>query len=138
MLGVEDIYVRAAGSRSVTTTPVALLGPLLVAVIVKVTLVFRFGLVLSTLLVMAMSAATGVMVALALLLPAAGSGWFSAVLVAVFVVAALVFTVTVIPSVALAPLARAPMVQVPATYVVPTLGAADTKVRPAGSTSVTT
>ena len=85
-LGTAETKVRPAGSRSVTCTPVALLGPLLVAVTVKVTLVFWFGVVLLTVLVMAMSAATGVMVALAELLPGTGSGWSSAVLVAVLVV----------------------------------------------------
>ncbi|HSP10284.1 MAG TPA: hypothetical protein VLU92_11900 [Candidatus Dormibacteraeota bacterium] len=39
-LGVAETSVRPAGSRSVTWTPVALLGPLFLAVTVKVTLVF--------------------------------------------------------------------------------------------------
>src|ERR1700704_979680 len=55
-LGAADTNVRPAGSRSVTTTPVALLGPLLVAVTVNVTLVFWFGVALLTVLVTAMSA----------------------------------------------------------------------------------
>src|ERR1700694_4805975 len=139
MLGVEDIYVRAAGSRSVTTTPVALLGPLLVAVTVKVTLVFRFGVALSTDLVIAMSAATGVTVALNESLAPLGSNSVSAVLVAVFVVGAVVFTVATIKRVALEALAIGPMFQtpVPALSVAPTAGVAETKVRPAGSRSVT-
>src|SRR6202521_3908940 len=87
-LGTEDTYVRPAGSRSVTCTPVALLGPLLVAVMVNVTLVPWFGRVLSTSFVMARSAATGVTVALAESFPESGSGWTSAVLVAVFVAGA--------------------------------------------------
>ena len=113
-LAIAETKVRPAGSRSVTTTPVALLGPLLVAVMVKVTLVFRFGVELSTVLVMAMSADTGVMVAQAEVV--AGDRVrlvFSAVLVAVLVVGAVVLTVAVMARVALAPLARAPMFQIP-------------------------
>src|ERR1700687_4780919 len=123
---------------SVTFTPVAFTGPLLWAVIVNVTLLFRFGVALSTVFVMAMSAACPVTITDALLLPATGSGCVSADLLAVFVSAEVLVSVATMVSVALPPLARAPMVQVPATYVVPTLGAADTKVRPAGNTSVTT
>src|ERR1700694_312390 len=104
---------RPAGSGSLTTTPVALLGPLLVAVMVNVTLVPWFGRVLSTSFVMAMSAATGVTVALGESFPESGSGWTSAVLVAVFVAGAVVFTVATIDRVALAPLATAPMFQSP-------------------------
>ena len=114
-LGAAETKVRPAGSRSVTCTPVALLGPLLVAVTVKVTLVPRLGVGLSTILVMAMSAACPVTVAEAVLLPATGSGWSSAVLVAVLVTAVVPVTVATIESVALAPLARAPMFQTPVT-----------------------
>src|ERR1700687_1238835 len=122
---------------SVTFTPGAFTGPVLWAVMVNVTLLFKFGVALSTVFVMAMSAACPVTITDALLLPATGSGCVSADLLAVFVSAEVLVSVATMVSVALAPLARAPMVQVPATYVVPTLGAADTKVRPAGSTLVT-
>src|SRR4029077_9939174 len=82
-LGVARTSVSPAGSRSATSTPVALLGPLFVAVTVNVTLLPRFGVGLSTVFVMAMSAATGVTVATAELLPATGSVCISPVLVAV-------------------------------------------------------
>ena len=49
-----------AGSRSVTWTPVALSGPLLVAVTVKATLVPKLGVALSTAFVIAMSALGGI------------------------------------------------------------------------------
>src|ERR1700730_10663338 len=55
-LGAADTNVKPAGSRSVTCTPVALLGPLLLAVMVNVTFVFWFGVALLTVLVTAMSA----------------------------------------------------------------------------------
>ena len=112
-LGAADTKVRPAGSESVTCTPVALLGPLLVAVTVKVTLEPKLGVALSTILVTAMSAACPVTVAEAVLLPATGSGCTSAVLVAVLVTAVVPVTVATIDSVALAPLARAPMFQTP-------------------------
>src|SRR4029077_16596258 len=73
-LGADDTYVRPAGSVSVTCTPVALTGPLLWAVMVNVTLLFKFGVALSTILVMAMSAACPVTVTDAVLFPATGSG----------------------------------------------------------------
>src|ERR1700682_5453943 len=127
-LGAADTKVKPAGSRSVTCTPVALLGPLLVAVMVKVTLVFWFGAVLLTVLVMAISAATAFRLALAELLAPTGSGWSSAVLVAVLVEPTAVLTVTVIVSVALALLARPPMFQMPLTelYAVPALATCET------------
>src|SRR6202165_4773578 len=109
MLGVEDIYVRAAGSRSVATPP----SPLLGAVAVNITLVLRFGAALSTDLVIAMSAAAGVTVALNESLAPLGSNSVSAVLVAVFVVGAVVFTVATIKRVALEALAIGPMFQTP-------------------------
>src|SRR6202162_3320897 len=98
MLGVAETNESPAGSRSVTWTPVALLGPLLVAVMVKMTFVFWLGAVLLTVLVIAMSAATGVMVALAESLPVVLSASFSADLVAVFVVGRSVLTVAGIGS----------------------------------------
>jgi len=89
-LGASATKVNPAGCRSVTCTPVALLGPLFVAVTVKMTLLFWLGVELSTVFVTAMSAATGVMVALAESFPGVGSTSFSAVLVAVLVVGAVV------------------------------------------------
>ena len=113
MLGTAETKVRPAGRRSVTCTPVALLGPLFVAVTVKVTLAPKLGVAFETIFVTAMSAACPVTVAEAELLPATESGWLAAVLVAVLVVAAVVVTVAVIASVALAPLASAAIVQTP-------------------------
>src|SRR4029077_2416455 len=112
-LGVAETNARPAGSRSVTWSPVAPLGPWLLAVMVKVTSLPTFGVGLSTVLVMPMSAASPVTVALAVLLPLTGSTWPSAVLVAVFVIADVPVAVAVIDRVALDPLARAPMVQTP-------------------------
>jgi hypothetical protein len=83
--------------------------------IVKVTLAFWFGVALSTALVIAMSAATGVMAALAESLPALGSTSVYAVLVAVFVAGAVVFTVATIDRVTLAVLASGPTFQTPVT-----------------------
>src|ERR1700692_174141 len=108
--------VRPAGSRSLTTTPVAVLGPLLVALIVKVTLLFRLGTLLSTVFVTAMSAATGVIVTLAESSAGVLSDSFSAVLVAVFVVGDVVLTIAVIPKVALALGASPPTVQSPVVW----------------------
>src|SRR4029077_20809184 len=102
-----------AGRTSLTWTPVALLGPRLVAVMVKVTFEPTFGVGLSTVLVMAMSAATGLMLALAVLLPLTGSTWSSAVLVAIFMIAPVPVTVATIERVALAPLASEPRFQMP-------------------------
>src|SRR4030081_978134 len=101
--------MRPAGSKSVTWTPVASLGPLLVALTVKVTLVFWFGAELLTVLVIATSAATGVTVALAVSSRALLSASVSAVFVAVLVVGTSVLTVAVIVSVAVAVFASAPM-----------------------------
>src|ERR1700730_7302977 len=104
-LGVAETKVNPAGSRSVPTTPVALLGPLLAAVTVNVTLEFSAGVGLSTVLVTAMSAACPVTVADAVSLPATGSGCTSAVFVAVLITGLVVVAVATIDSVALAPLA---------------------------------
>ena len=91
----------------------ALLGPLLVAVMVKVTLVPKLGVELSTDLVSPMSADCPVTVAEAESLPESGSGWLPAVLVAVLVVADVVLTVATMERVALAPLVKPPMCQIP-------------------------
>src|SRR3977135_2926835 len=93
--------------------PVALLGPLLVAVTVKVTWLPRLGVAFETVLVIAISAACPVTVAEAVLLPATGSVSVSAVLVAVFVTVVVPVTVATIERVALPPLAIAPMFQTP-------------------------
>ena len=60
--GIDDTYCSPLGSASVTTTPVALFGPLFVAVTVNVTFSPTFVVALSTLLLTAISAAvfTGV------------------------------------------------------------------------------
>ena len=57
--GVALIIVYPVGILSVTTTPVALLGPLLLAVMVKVTLLPRLGVALSTVLITSRSDCTG-------------------------------------------------------------------------------
>src|ERR1700704_6968475 len=108
--------------------PVALLGPLLVAVTVKVTWLPRLGVAFDTVLVIAISAACPVTVAEAVLLPATGSVSVSAVLVAVLVTAVVPVTVATIERVALAALASGPMFHtpVPELYVVPPLAADDT------------
>ena len=96
-----------------TCTPVALLGPLLVAVIVKVTFCPTFGAEPLTDFPIAMSADWPVTDADALLLPLLGSNWFSAVLVAVLVTVEVPVAVAVTCSVARAPFASEPMLQTP-------------------------
>jgi hypothetical protein len=68
---------------------------------------------LDAVLAMAMSADCPLTVAEAVLLPATGSGWSSAVLVAVLVTAVVPVTVATIASVAFDPLASAPRFQTP-------------------------
>ena len=105
----------------------ALLGPWLVAVIVKVTLEPTFGVRLSTVLVTPTSADCPVTVAVAELLALTGSTWSSADLVAVLVTAAVPVTVATSKSVALAPLVSGPMVQTRVTGSnAPVLGVAET------------
>src|ERR1700674_2013471 len=137
-LGVAETNVNPAGTRSVTTTPVALLGPLFVTVTVNVTLELSGGVGLSTTFATAMSAAWPVTVAEAASLPGLGSGCASAGLGAVLKTGVVPVTVAMIDRVALAVLAMAPMSHNPvAALYVPALGVAETKVSPAGSWSVT-
>src|ERR1700681_4822167 len=110
-LAVDETRVKPAGSTSVTCTPVAVLGPLLVAVRLKVTLVPKSGTGLSTDLVMAMSADWPVTVAEDVSFAELGSGWLPAVRVAVLVAAEVVFTVATIVRVWLAVLASGPICQ---------------------------
>src|SRR5450631_1801361 len=111
MLGTAETNVRPAGKTSVTWTPVALLGPLLVAVTTKVALDPSGTAGLDTVLASVMSAACPVTVADAELLPATASGSTSAVLAAVLVAAVVPVTVATIESVAFDPLASAPRFQ---------------------------
>src|ERR1700737_3322989 len=107
-LGVAETKVNPAGSRSVPTTPVALLGPLLAAVTVNVTLEVRAGVGLWTVLVTGMPAACPVTVADAVSLPATGSGCTSAVFVAVLITGLGGGAVAPIDSAARGPLGGAP------------------------------
>ena len=95
-LAVDETMIRPAGSTSVTCTPVAVLGPLLVAVRLKVTFVPKSGTGLSTDLVIAMSACWPVTVTEDESFAELGSGWFPAVRVAVLVTGVVVFTVATI------------------------------------------
>ena len=125
--GVALTKVYPEGNSSLTDTPVAALGPLLVAVMVKVTLLPTLGVALLTVFVTARSAAAvGTGVDVLLLLPGLGSVWFP-LMVAVFAYVPLDFTVATIVMVAEAPLARLPMVQFGAAHV-PEEGVALTKV----------
>ena len=112
-LGTDVTKLRPAGNRSVICTPVAVLGPLFVAVTVNVTWLPRLGVRFDTVLVIAMSAACPVTVAEAVLLPATGSGSVSAVLVAVLVTEVVPVTVATIERVAFPPLATAPTIHTP-------------------------
>ena len=103
---------------SVTVTPVAGLGPLLWAVIVKVTLLPTLGVGLSTVLTTLKSViGTGVGVTVEVLLASIGSVW-APVMVAVLAYGPLARTVATIVKVALPPFARLPIVQVGADHVV--------------------
>ena len=93
--GRADTKVSPAGSRSVTCTPVAASGPLLVRVTVKVIWSPTLGVASLTVLVTARSACWGVSVALAVLLPVFGSNWSASLMVAVLVCAAGLTTVAV-------------------------------------------
>src|SRR3954466_2287447 len=84
-LVVADTKVRPAGRRSVTCTPVAASGPLLVRVTVKVMTSPTLGVALLTALARARSARCGVSVALPLLLPLLGSNWSLWLMLAVLV-----------------------------------------------------
>ena len=110
---VADTNVRPGGSRSLTCTPVALLGPLLVATTVKVTFWPTFGDALSTLFVSARSAVWPLSVTEALSFAAFGSGWLPPERVAVLVMLPARVTVAVMLSVATEPFASAPTLQTP-------------------------
>ena len=72
--GVELTKVYPAGSWSVTDTPVAALGPALLAVSVKVTLLPTFGVaVLAVLVIPTLDCGTGTGVLVAVLLAGVGS-----------------------------------------------------------------
>src|SRR5262245_64490869 len=137
-LGVADTKVRPAGRRSVTSTPVASSGPLLVNVTVNVIWSPTFGVASLTVLSMARLARWGVSVALAVLLALLGSNWSLSVTVAVLVRAMGLVTAAVIVSTVWVPLASAPTSQMPLVLsYVPWPGVADTNVRPIGKRSVT-
>src|SRR5262245_47894600 len=105
-LGVAARKLSPAGRGSVTVTPVAASGPLLVSVTVKVMTSPTLGVGLLTDLVIPRSACRGVSVVLAVLLPPSGSNWSLWLTVAVLVVAAGLTTRAWTASVALAPPAK--------------------------------
>ena len=82
---VAEMKLSPAGSASVTRTPVALLGPLSRAVMVKVTFWPTLGVALLTLLVTAMSADWPFTLTEAVSLEGLGSGWSPALRAAVLV-----------------------------------------------------
>src|SRR5581483_489919 len=73
--GVADTKLRPAGSGSLTTTLVAVLGPLLVSLRVKVMVSPTLGVGLLINLARARSAACGFVEVVAVLLPVLGSNW---------------------------------------------------------------
>ena len=128
--GVTCWKLSPTGCGSLTTTPVTGLGPLLVAVTVKVTVWPTAGVGLSTLFAIATSASwIGVMVAWAELLLGLMSGSTSAETVAVLVYGATDVTWNWSSRVAELPAVRLPMFQSPVVElnVVPVLGMAVTK-----------
>ena len=135
--GVADTKVRPAGSRSANVTFVAVDGPLLLTVTVKVTVLPTPGVALSTVFVIARSACCGVTAALAELFATFGSDWSACVIAAVLVCAAGDTTVAESARLAEPRLAIEPTVHTPVagTYV-PCYGVAETNVRPAGKMSV--
>jgi hypothetical protein len=141
-LGLAESNVTLAGNVSVTVTPVAELGPLLVTVIVYVTCSpTETGSGVSVLVIARSAEETeGLTVVdeVALLLPGTGSLVVLDTLAVLLNVPAAV-GVTTIVTVALAPLATLPRLQV--TVLVPLqppwLGVADTNVVAAGNVSVT-
>ena len=112
--GVADTNVRPAGSASVTTTPVAGLGPLLATVTVNVTLSPTDGAGLSTVVFTPTSAlAAPFTIAAAELLLSTGSGWSRATTSARLVMAPATVTVAASVSVADCPFSRVPIVHAP-------------------------
>src|SRR5207253_10997447 len=105
--------LRPAGKRSLTWTLVAVLGPLSLSVIVKVTVSPTFGVGLSTLFSTARSACCGVSVALLLLLPALGSNWSARLIAAVFICALGLTTVALNVSVRADSVSTVPTVHTP-------------------------
>ena len=135
--GLKLTKVYPAGRISFTFTLVAALGPLLVAVIVKVTLVPSVGVSLLTVLVTLRSAAAdGPGVTLLVLFPVLGS-LVVVVMVAVLVYEPLAFTLASIVRVFVSPLFKVPIVQLGAAQL-PEVVFAFTKVYPEGKTSFTT
>ena len=112
--GVADTSVSPAGSASVTTTPVAGLGPLLVTVTVNVTVSPTSGAGWSTVLVTPTSAlAAPFTIAAAELLLATGSGWSCATTSARLVMAPATVTVASSVSVADCAFSSVPIVHAP-------------------------
>ena len=112
--GVADTNVRPAGSASVTTTPVAGLGPAFATVTVNVTVSPTNGAGRSTVLVTPTSAlAAPFTIAAAELLLDTGSGWSCPTTSARLVMAPATVTVAVSVSVADWPFSRVPIVHAP-------------------------
>jgi len=115
--GVALTNVYPVGKASVITTPVALLGPALLAVIVKVTLLPTAGVLLLAVFITDKSAnEPTVGETEEVLLVETGSVWLP-VMVAVLVYGPVALTVAVILNVAVAPLAKLPIVQFGALHV---------------------
>src|SRR5438132_4109080 len=136
-LGAAEISVSPGGRGSCTTTLLAVLGPALLKVTVKVMVSPALGVVLLTVLLKPRSACWGVSVALALLFAVLGSNWSARLIAAVFVCALGLTTWARSCKVCGAPVVTVPTLHrpVPLLYV-PWLGAADTKLRPAGNRSL--
>src|SRR5207302_9386833 len=108
-----DTNVSPAGKASLTCTLLAVLGPLSLSVIVKVSVSPTLGVGLLTVLVIAKSACCGVSMALLLLLPMLGSNWSAWLMAAVLVWALGLTTLALSSSVALPALFAVPTVQMP-------------------------
>ena len=137
---MADWKPRPAGRTSVSTTPVASLGPWLVAVTVKVTTSPTEGMASSTVFWTATSAAAAAFSgAEAESLPVSGSGSVCAVLVAMLVIVPACVTTAWMTSPARPPLSSWPTSHCPVdSRYAPCEGDADNSARPAGRTSVTT
>ena len=114
-LGRNETRGSPAGSRSVTSTPVASAGPLSPSVTVKVTVSPTLGRGLLTLLLSARLAARGSIEAVSLLLAVFGSNWSAWLTEAEFASGLALTTLAVMIRVWGAPGATVPTVQTPVT-----------------------
>src|SRR5262245_58352362 len=131
-----DTNVRPAGSRSLTSVPVAGSGPRLRSVRVNVIVSPTFGVALATVLVMDRSASGGLTSAADSLLLVFGSNWSASVMVMTFGVAVGLVTRTWMVSVAWERAARLGTAQIrAATLTVPVVAEAEMIVTPGGRVS---